>query len=150
MSRISDIHDQMISTIESTLTGYMRLPNPYEPSENTSLYLRRGFAVGFGSATNTERMICEKVTIGRTMTVVLINEILTTETNSASRGSFEKLLMEDVFTLIKTFENDVDLSGTTTRIKYSNDSGIQYVESESERYILVEINFSLEYFENLI
>lgn len=149
MSRVSDLYEKMITKIEATLTSYTRMPNPYEPSENPSLFMRQGFAVGFGPALNTERMVCDKVTIQRTMNVLLVIQVLSTEMNSSGRAAFEKTIMDDAFSLIKAFENDVDLTGSTTTIKFEGDSGIQYVEGDSEKYLFLETNFNVEYFENL-
>lgn len=149
MSNVSTVYDNIITKIGTTISTYTRIPNPYEPSENPSLFMRKGYGVGFGAGRNTNRMVCDKVSISRAFTILLMNEVLTTEMNVSSRGSFEKSLLEDQFLLIQAFENDLTLSGACVKIAYSDDTGIQYVEGGSEKFILVETTFEVEYFESI-
>jgi hypothetical protein len=148
MSTIQTIYDNLISEIESALSSYTRIPNPYEPNENPSLFLRKGFGCGISSGQNSFRQICNKVSVSRYFNVVLTNEVMTTTMNSAARGEFERGLMNDQYVLINALD-DSNLSGTAIKVQYTSDNGIEYVKGDTEKYIFIETIFEIEYFETI-
>lgn len=146
-TKITTIYNNLISRIESTLTTYTRIPNPYAPEENPELFLRKGYGIGIGSAENSRRLICGYFSINRNFSILLINQILTTDSNSSSRGDFERLLMEDHYSLINALEVDNNLGGAAVKTNFTADSGIQFVAGEMGKYILCELTFEVEYLE---
>ena len=148
-TKITSIYNNLITLVESTLASYTRIPNPYAPDENPELFLRKGYGVGVGPAENTRRVICGFLSVNRSFSILLINQILTTDTNSASRGDFERLLLEDQYSLINALEVDNNLSGNAVKVMFANDSGIQFISGEKGKYILLEIQFDIEYLEQI-
>lgn len=146
-TKITSVYNRIITDVEAALTSYTRIPNPYAPEENPELFLRKGYGVGVGPAENTRRLICGYFSVKRNFSVLLINQILTTDTNSSSRGDFERLLLEDQYTLINALENDNNLGGDAIKTFFINDSGIQFVSGEMGKYILCETVFEVEYLE---
>lgn len=149
MSLVADIYDKLHVIMSTELSTYTRIPNAYEPNENPELFLRKGYGIGYGAGTNTNRQICDKFSIRRTYTIVLINQVYSTMTNSSSRGTFESSLMNDQKTLINAIENDITLTGSCINARFVGDSGIEYVDGDSNKYILIESSFDIEYLETI-
>lgn len=150
MSQISDIHAAWITKIEATLTSYVRIPDPYDPEKNNALILNKGYGLGMGPASNTNRLANPKMSIAREFFVVLTNKITTTESNASARGTIEKGLMEDHFTLVKAIEADPTLGGVCTISRYISDGGLEFVSGTRAKHFLVEIVFESEYFESTL
>jgi hypothetical protein len=149
MRNVLAAYYNLINKIEATLTSYTRIPNPYETSENPSLFLRKGYGLGFSNGENTNRQICDKFSVRRSFTLVLINQVFSTEMNSSGRASFERSLMEDHYAIINAIEKDVNLGGKVSQVSYQNDSGIDYVENDTEKFILISSTFDIEYLETI-
>lgn len=146
-TKITTIYDNLVTKLSTVLPAYVRIPNPYSPEENPELFLRKGYGIGIGTGENTRRLICGFFSINRTFNIILINQILTTDTNSNVRGSFERDLMEDHYTIVNALEVDNNLSGAAVKTIFSADSGIQFVEGEMGKYVMCEITFEVEYLE---
>ena len=149
MSTISTLHDAYISKIESTLTEYTQLSNPYDPEANASLFLNMGFGVGFGPGVNSQRNLKPKLSINREFFVVLVNRITATENDSAARAAITKSLMEDHLSLVQAIESDPTFGGTCIKTDYLTDNGIEFLTGEKAKYYLIELSFESEYFELL-
>jgi len=147
MSKVSTIYDNFVSLISTTLTDFTQLPNAYEAVENPSLFLRKGFGLAIGPASNTGRLLGQTVTIAREFNLLLIQEVLTTTTNTSSRTAMEKTLMENLFKIIDAVEVDKTLNGVAIKVKYINDNGIEFAESDRNKYLLTEAIFEVEYLE---
>lgn len=146
-TKITAIYDRLITDIEATLTTYTRIPNPYAADQNPELFLRKGYGLGIGPAENTRRLICGFFSINRIFTIILVNQILTTDTNSSSRGTFERDMMEDHYSLINALEVDNNLGGNAVKTMFTSDSGIQFVEGDMGKYVMCEITLEVEYLE---
>lgn len=148
MSSVSDIYDAYITFIEANLSSYSRIPDPYDPDKNASLFLNKGYGLGFGPATNTNRELKPRMSFGRQFFVILVNRITASELSGSSRGTQEKLLLEDSFTLIKAIESDDTFGGAGTQLtKYLSDTGIDFFGGKKAKYYSIEISFETEYFE---
>lgn len=147
-TKISDLYDNFHTLIGNNLTGYTRIPNPYESDENPSLYLKKGYGIAFGPAQNTFRQICNVETLKRDFNIILINQVLSTQLSAVNRGAYEKTLLENHRSLIKAIAADDTLSNKAVKINFVGDSGIRYAESDTEKYIVIEMIFEIEYFES--
>jgi hypothetical protein len=147
MSNTSDIYDGLVSFIEGLLPAYYRLPDAYEPTSNDILKLAKGFSVGFGPGENTERLISDcSFSTSRNFIVVFSNLYASVESNAIKRGSLEKALLEDAFSVWYALQKITVLNGVeVTNVKYSDDSGIEYL-GDKTRHIAIVSNISLEYF----
>lgn len=153
MSKISLIYDAYITLIEASLTGYARITNGLDPSNASSVVLKRGYAVIPREGSNTERQICGKRSYLRVFEVILVNQITATESNTASWDSLIKSLHEDVSTLFNEFEKSSTLNDITNGLgntKMVSDSGIDFTESQNRsKYFQISLVVETEYFENL-
>lgn len=101
MTQISDIHAALVSVITAELPSYFGIPNPYDVESNANLFLQKGYGIGFGPAVNTNRKICGKVSIERSFSIVLTNQLTASITDFSGVSDVSKQLFEDQFKLIK-------------------------------------------------
>ena len=149
MSEVSTVYDALITRIEAVLTGHFRLSNPYKLEENPSTFLRIGYGVGIGSGTNTRRPMAGCISIERSFPVSITRRYAALETNASAKATTEKQLMEDMFLLIKDFHENTSLTNGNRVVRFDSDNGINYVETETDRFMYVTGIISIEYFENL-
>jgi hypothetical protein len=149
LTQISDIQDAIVALIAAELPSYFGIPNPYEVDANANLFLQKGYGVGFGPAVNSNRKICGKVSIERSFTIILTNQLTAAITDFAGVSAVSKQLFEDQFKLIKAIENDVNLSGAAAKALYTGDGGLEFVIAGEAKYFLIESQWDVEYFESL-
>lgn len=146
MSGISTAHSTIVTRLGSVLTGYTRIPNPYQVEFNPEPLLKKGYGVKVGPAINTNLQIAD-LTLGRDFTVVLSRKVDAHEHDAAARGTAEKSLMEDLLLVIKDLVTNSGLNGDSvvTSTNYQGDSGISFV---GEGIIYTEAEFRVDYFES--
>lgn len=151
MSIITDAYDAMLSRVETVLDtanqDYFRLPNPYKPEENNDQFLKKGYGIAIQGAANTNRFVNCKFSIGRTMQVILTRQYFAREDDAASKATTEKALFEDQYSLINDFEQDISINGQTMYTRYVTDGGIEYVQSGTDKFLMLRTDFLLEYVE---
>ena len=149
MSAITNIYNVLETMIETALPTYSKIPNPYVVEDNPELLMETGYGLAIGPGNNTERLVGCKKTYEREFVIVLINEVTTTDTNLDQREALEKSIVEDHYKVFSAIEVDPDLGGYAVKGVLLNDSGIQYLDTGIQKYILIEISVTAEYFENL-
>jgi hypothetical protein len=149
MSKVSDAVTNLASLIETNLSGYQRLANPYLPENNPELLLKQGYGIRIGSATNTDRELGAVISIERSFTVIFTRRFDLIDSDVEGKGEAELALVEDSIVLSKLIENDPTLSGAAARSRYVSDSGIEFLYSNKNNFLKTEISYSVEYFESL-
>lgn len=151
MSEVSTVYDALITRIEAVLTGHYRLSNAYKIEENPSTFLRIGYAVGIGAATNSLRPTASNgcISIERTFPVTITRRYAALETNAAAKATTEKQILEDVLLLVKDFQSNTSLTNGNRVVKFVSDNGINYVETDTDKFMYTTADISIEYFENL-
>lgn len=154
MSKISTIADSIISTLETALDtsnqDYHRLPDAYVLERNGARFLDKGYGLAYGGTINTERLIgCNQI-LETTFRVILTRRLVALESDRATKLNVEQALLEDRFTLFKTFEAESSLQGTVSKSIFVNDSGIQLVPfTEQAQFIYLEMQYQATYEESL-
>lgn len=148
-TNISTIHDAIVTKIQTFLTDYLQLPNPYIIEENPSTYLKKGFGVAVGPGERTNRVIGCQVSWQRTFNVILVNYVTTTDSNTTVRETLSKGLLEDHFTVLSEFEKAASLSGVAIDAIVQSDTGITYTKIDGAPYYVMEIDLTCEYLEDL-
>ena len=150
MSKISTVYDAMYTLLSSNLTGYTQIPNPYNSEQNSMLFLNKGYGLVVGTGDNTQRFAtCDKKSYAREFTIVLVNQYIATEHDTDAKETAEKALLEDHATLITAIEQDADLGGNAATHLSISDGGIDFLEGDREKYIMLELIVNVEYFENI-
>lgn len=149
MSKISTIHDAIVSKISSNLTDYTQIPNPYDIESNPKTLLTKGFGVSIGAGVRTDRVIGCQVSWERSFLITLINYVETTDTNTTVRETLTKGILEDHYTLLSQFEIDGGLGGVAIDGIVNADGGLELVEYETKPHFIIEIELVCEYLEDL-
>jgi hypothetical protein len=149
MSNVSSIYDAIITRIQAVLPTAQRLSNPFVLEENDVLVLKNGFGLKMGSGRNTRRLVLPKLSIERVFTVVLTRQIYALDTNPSGKAATEKQLLEDQVSLIKDIENDPTIGQVTMKAVYDTDTGVNFLSSNDEQFYGTEIEYRIEYFEDL-
>lgn len=148
-TKISTIHDAIVTKISTYLTSYTQLPNPYIIEENPSTFLKYGFGVAIGPGERTNRVIGCEVSWQRTFMVTLVNYVTTTDTNTTVRETLTKGLLEDHFTLLKQFEKAASLGSVCIDAIVVSDTGIEYTMIDGAPYYISQIELTCEYLEDI-
>ena len=149
MSNASTMKTQIDAKLVATLSGYTKIPDPYDPEENNILYLKKGYGIAYGPGQNLSRYATCRRTYQTEISILLVNQITTTDHNTAAREAIENSLMNDADALKYAIELDPDLNGNSAKTVYLDDSGIEYIKSDRARFYAVQINFTCEYHKNL-
>jgi len=151
-TKITTIYNALETLLGTALTGYIKMPDPYEVADNPELFLTKGYGIAVGPGVNTNRFTGCKKSFEREFTIILSNLVSTTETNADQREELEKSLLEDQYKIWNAIETDADLSGNTMLTVMLADGGIEYLEigdDNPSKYILMEISVTAEYSEVL-
>jgi hypothetical protein len=152
MSKISTVYDTLLTRLDAVLTSassWNRLPNPYNIEENPSLFLRQGYGIAIGSGSNQNQSQCGLVRIKRTVSVVISRKVDATELGVTDKDTGHKQLLEDMRSVLADFEKNVALSNDIANVIFVSDSGINFVNGEDENYVYSEMQFAVDYFENI-
>lgn len=147
MSDISDIIDAVSAHVEAQVVGITKIPNPYEPTKNPDMFLKNGYGLGVGPATNTNRKLSCQVSIQREIVIMLLREVAMVDTRADDIENQLKTLLEDELLIIKAIENDQDLGGVSYQARYSDSDSVDYLEEDSSKYFKLVTAFQVEYAE---
>ena len=143
-TKISTIYDALVSVVGGVITTYKRIPNPYFIDENNQLLLAKGFGIGVGSGTRRDLEVC-KLAWNRIFTVVLVQQITTTDNNVNDRIDIEKAMLEDHFAIIRAIESASTLNGNDIKADVLGDSGMQFLTGDRLKYLSISIDINILY-----
>lgn len=144
-SKILTIYDQITTLLASSLTGHIRLPNPYEVNSNTFLHLDNAYGLGVGPGSDTQRYVGCLVTWEQTYNIVLVRRIVTTQNNTAQQVIIEKSIFEDWDTLRKAFYNNSTLNGYAYKTTLRSHDGISFIDGNQQKFLALELELITEY-----
>ncbi len=150
MSKISEILDALKARVVATLPTHKQLTNPYNVSSNTEKALNLGFGIAAGPGDNTNRNLSCKLSINRTIIIILTEKFYATDLNIVAKETVEKNLFEAQFLVIKAIEEEPSLTGLTIKSEYVSDGGIARVKEDRDQFLKIESVFNFEYTESLI
>lgn len=142
---INEILAYIRTVIETTYSTKTILPNPYELTDNTDVYLKNGYGVVSEDGTPITLGYKTAITINRTVSMKLTKRIYDTDLQSSSRVATEKVLFTESLALIKAIKANKDLKSVTASVDYLGDNGIALLEVEKIKYLTTTVNFELKY-----
>jgi hypothetical protein len=150
MSKITNIFDYLHNLVETTLdSSYRELTNAFDIEDNDELNLVKGWALVPGPGDNTHRIVGCKMSQNQQWGIALTRLITATDHDITAKNTLIKEILEDHYLIAKAFENNKDLGGNTSRSVQVAHSGIEYLEGDRDKYYLMVIAVSTEYFEDL-
>lgn len=154
-SRITTIYDGIITHLSTIFpvapdpSGYFRLRNPYKVEQNPEAMLVKGWGFTLGAAENTEKYMDCNFGITRHLNVILTRQWIALEPDVTRKADVEKALLEDQYLLFQSLEGDNTIGQVATDVKYLSDNGIEFVESDNSKFIMVNSLLQLKYFEKI-
>jgi hypothetical protein len=145
MSNFENAYDQIRSVIASTLTSYTELNNPYIVTDEADIMLASGYTVGIAEGENSNRNICNRITINRSFVVILTKRYYAPSRDILARVTAEKAIVNDQISILKTLTGYS--SNEVVRINYANDSGINFFGDERYGILQLDTIINVEYFE---
>lgn len=156
MSAISTAYDQFYTVVTGILPNHVELLNAYVPELNDDLTFAAGFGIAMGGGKNTNREICNFLSIERELIVTITRrvykgDLMRTSDAVSARRTAEKQLFEDQKLVIEAIMESANLSSTSpvANTVYAEDSGLEFVRTENVELLMVKTVFKLEYIENL-
>ncbi len=147
-TKISDIYDECVDIIEAAIPGYVRIPNPYTVDINTYLLLRNGYGIAIGPGTDTQRYVGCLVTWERVFSIILVQQVVATQNDTAVREVIEKTLLDDHDKLRKAFYNNSTLGSLAIKSTVLSDSGVNFVDGERLKFLAIVLDLFVEYQED--
>jgi hypothetical protein len=148
MSKISSIHDAMITRLAAVLSSHRRLANPYQLPRNITLNLNQGYGVAMGGATGTRRL-GSYLQLAREFRVSITREVFALDEAADAHAIYHKDLLEDQLLVIKDFEINSTLNDTAIMVAYQSDSGVSFVDTDKGSIASLETTFLVTYQEDL-
>lgn len=156
MSNISTAYDEIRDLLIATLPNHKEIINPYLPELNDDITTEKSFGLAFGEGLNTELQLACRMSIDRSMRVILTRKIfggnlMRSTDGSKVRRDAEKNLFEDQYLIIKALEESPTItdSGAITKCVYQSDNGLEFVRIDRIDLIMLTSTFTLTYFEEL-
>ena len=151
MTVISTTHAAVLAKIAATLPNAKRIANAYEPEVSALGVLTNGYGLALGPGEDTREEIACRLGMARTIAVMLTRLCAAADSQTAGRDAAELALLEDQLLLIKAFDQDNQLGGAVSDIRYVNDGGIEFLVTDNAMgkfYVLTSI-FAVKYTESL-
>lgn len=150
MSAVSTMFDALKVRVAAVLTGFAELPDAYSIQKNPDLFLKKGFGIAAGPATNTRLVQSRMLSTRRQMVITISRACDATELDASGKQTTAKQLLEDLKSLVSDLELNTTLNNGLTIAGFESDSGIQSVDNEEgENFLYVQGTFSVDIFESL-
>jgi hypothetical protein len=151
-SAVTTAYDNLLTRLAAVLTlgaGWHQIPNAYDIPSNSFTFLKQGYGLAIGSATNGRRELSCNIHVDRTFIVSIAREVFKLDGDASGYGTVSKDLMEDLKLVIKDFETNATLNDGLINLSYENDSGVQAIEGDDFSAMYVSANFKAILIENL-
>ena len=150
MSVVTTAYDGLVTIITSALTGYFRLVNKDDESENLDAFLRKGWCLIIDGEEATNRMLCNMPSRVRKYRLVISNEFYGLDQDHGQQDEAVKGLLEDTETFLDTIYRDPTLGvadGVLVRADVT--SGVDFADKDNRKFILSTIFIDIERFKQL-
>ena len=150
MSIVVEAHDALRDELKILFPNKSELVNTNDVEKSPSNTLTDGFGIRVGPARNTNRQLSDCLSVVRDMTVILTKQTFTQQLDAGSKHDIVNKLLEEHFLVIKKYEKEGTLGpNEITKFIYDSDNGIENIVPGDEKYIKIEINYKMEYFEKI-
>ena len=150
MSVASIAYDRLTERMAAMFSpedGYTRLGNPYDLSKNPSIALDKAWGLAIGSTSNSNRILCDFVTLKRNYAVILTRSLDATEHDDDQRDDAVKELLEDARNIVVDFERRVRLETTSLNCTFQSDNGLEFVDVNDSSIVVIKLQFEVESFD---
>ncbi len=147
-NKIITIYNKIADKLEDLFEDINRLANPQEIFANGFHMLSdRSYALSIGPSDPTDRDFCAP-SRKRQFVIHFVRKITTTENNLDERVLIEQGILDDHRAIDVAFWNDVYLDGEAMDTTITSDGGINFLDGDSLKYLLMEVILEVEYKDN--
>lgn len=145
MSNISTVHDQILTRLGflcSSNTSYLRIPDPYDLTNNGEIFLRKGYGLKYDGASPSESEF-NQYAFSHTFTVVLTRELLKLEGQTSPDDDITKAFLEDTYRIQNDFNqsNELGIDSNIRMITLGANSPIEKINGDQVKFKSIEISF---------
>lgn len=153
MSKVTTIYDQVLTVLAILYpagSGYTRIANPYDLSDNIEQTLAQGWGMKTGSASPRDSQF-NQFTNTRIFTIVLSRQVIKLESDPVPIDIATKEMLEDIFTGQKDFFNNdqIDIPNDIEAVDLGPQSEVQYIDKGTEKFISMEFDLLIQFTEDL-
>lgn len=150
MSIVSDIYDDIVTRAEALLTSHVRLPNAYSLEENSTEFLKQGWALAVGPEANTERFATCTGSFKMDFIFSITRRFIAREFDATAKATGDKNLLEDMRLIKNDFIKNSTLNTSAHVANWETRDGIvQILAGEKDNYIALQATVAVEYFEEI-
>jgi hypothetical protein len=148
MTVISDSYDALLTLINANLSGWSRLFNADQLTDNFDSFLRQGWCLQVESSETIRKNLCRVSEWNRTYTLFLVVEFFGNNTNYTQQDDAIKKLLEAVSSIKIAILNDEYLGIPSGRAiaEVVSDSGVFPLETDTRKFIACGVNIELKTF----
>jgi len=145
---ISTSYDALITLISNALSGFTRLINPDQLTENFDSFLRAGWCLQVENGETINRNLCRVSEWQRGYTLFIVTEFFGNNTDYLQQDTAVKKLLEAVSDVKIAILNDEYLGIPSGRAicSVTGDSGVFPLETDTRKFIGCGVNISLKTF----
>lgn len=150
MSKVTDIHDALLTDLQALFPEKIRIPNPYSLEDNSELNLINSYGLSIGSASEDDGEF-NSVFVLRTFTVSLTKEVFRIETQEDAFDTASKEILEDLKLLRNELckGDELQVASSIDIIKLGGDSGIEFLLGEKSKFLTITLSFDIGYMEEI-
>lgn len=151
MSKISAIYDRIPVVLTELFPDKTRIPYAYDISEkNNHRFLNDGYAFIIGDAVFEDTDFCSFL-VARTVDIAFTKSLYRLDSSVEEIDSIVKGMLEDVYTLQKSFYNynELDIPERIARVRINSVSAPEEIVEDSSRYLQMTASFTFDVYEKL-
>lgn len=150
MSRITNVYNALVTQLSTTLSGKIRLHNPYNLEENAAIVAKDSWGLRVESATKQDQEFCN-LSLERSFTVVLMRQMVSLASKEDGFDAVTVGMLEDqqsVAALLSS-PNELGQESIIDFINITDISGIQEMTSGEKKYLFSEVAFTITISESI-
>lgn len=145
MSNVTTFYDTLLAASATLFPSKTKIPNAYDISRNSEMFLRDGYGVKMnGTTPDSENAEFKDYQYGVEFSLVFSREILRLKEDTVLIETATKAIYEDVHTARLDFYNvdQLGIDDNILRVDLGPSSGIEFIEGDNYNFIAVEVNFT--------
>jgi len=150
MTQITDVYNALVTQLGTTLSGKIRLHNPYNLEENAAIVAKDSWGLRVENATKQDLEFCD-LSLERSFTVVLMRQLVSLASKEDGFDAITLGMLEDQQSVAALLSSPNEL-GQESKIDFINItdiSGIQEMTSGEKKYLFSEVAFTITISESI-
>ena len=145
-SKFSDVYDSLVTRLAVLWPSKSVIPYPYSLSDSPVQFLKDGYGIKVGGASNSELTTDYLSSVSHTISIILVREVSGFSSLKTSLVAETKTIYDDIYDLKNALLNLSRVSPMFNGepVVYDSDSGIEDVIGDKQRFISLESVFTFD------